>query len=207
MYKYFFTLKFFIWLIPLVIGITLLISTRGQSGAPAIVLAATALGFLSLAVIGTTTLAIYRSTVAYENDNFLARVILKNKAKRGDAFCFIQNVSNPTALIFNLLEKEAGPFHPPTKILFKIVEVGSIDWAFSPRGKAYGLCEDDVCRIEYRSVEKMKSLTVEEISHSILFYNEYEGDHHELINKIMDKGKELLFLKDREPFYRILEWV
>jgi len=140
-------------------------------------------GFLTLSIVGLLYHLKYRLTVAFENYRLRVRVVT-DELYRDDAFKFAQDIQDPISLIlYNICE--VSKTKVPKFITVKIQDIGSIDYDLSPSGKAYGLAQTYTCQIEVCSVEKMQTLLMHELCHIILSYNNYDGDHHELIAKIM----------------------
>jgi len=183
MYKYAFTWKLALWLIPMALSSLLLLLLDGSNTDGNIVLLFTVVGFLTLSCIGLFCHIIYRLTVAFENYRLRVRVIT-DELYRDDAFKFAQDIQDPILqILYNICE--VSKIKVPKFITVKIQDIGSIDYDLSPSGKAYGLAQTYTCQIEFGSVEKMQTLLMHELCHIILSYNNYDGDHHELITKIM----------------------
>ena len=183
MYKYTFTWKLLLWLIPMALSNVLLLLLNGSDAAGKVVLLSTVFGFLILLCIGLFCHIKYRLTVAFENYRLRVRVIT-DELYRDDAFKFAQDIQDPILqILYNICE--VSKIKVPKFITVKIQDIGSIDYDLSPSGKAYGLAQTYTCQIEFGSIEKMKTLMMHELCHIILSYNDYDGDHHELITKIM----------------------
>ena len=193
MYKYTFTCKLLLWLIPMALSSLLLLLLDGSNTDGNIVLLFTVVGFLTLSCIGLFCHIIYRLTVAFENYRLRVRVIT-DELYRDDAFKFAQNIQDPISLILFYIWKFSTTVRAPDFITVKIQDIGSIDYNLSPSGKAYGLAQTYTCQIEAGSVEKMRSLMIHELCHIILSYNNYDGDHHKLISKVLN---EMIIESDR----------
>ena len=180
-----FTWKLLLWLIPMALSSLLLLLLDGSDTTGKIVLLSTVFGFLGLSIIGLCYHLKYRLTVAFENYRLRIRVVT-DELYRDEAFKFAQNIQDPISLIlYNICE--VSKIKVPKFITVKIQDIGSIDYDLSPSGKAYGLAQTYTCQIEAGSVEKMRSLMIHELCHIILSYNNYDGDHHKLIAKVLNE--------------------